>query len=109
MIKKILNAHSNIKHKTMLSLIYSCGLRRSELLNLKPNDIDSGRNLVIIRQAKGKKDRIAPLSPAILMLLRDYYKAFKPLNWLFEGQNKGEKYDERSLAQVLKQALVKVT
>ena len=106
-IKKILNAHSNIKHKTMLSLIYSCGLRRSELSNLKPNDIDSGRNLVIIRQAKGKKDRIAPLSPAILMLLRDYYKAFKPLNWLFEGQNKGEKYDERSLAQVLKQALVK--
>ena len=106
-IKKILSAHSNTKHKTMLSLIYSCGLRRSELLNLKPNDIDSGRNLVIIRQGKGKKDRIAPLSPTILMLLREYYKAYKPLNWLFEGQIRGEKYDERSLAQVLKQALVK--
>ena len=106
-IKKILSAHSNTKHKTMLSLIYSCGLRRSELLNLKSNDIDSGRNLVIIRQGKGKKDRIAPLSPAILMLLREYYKAYKPVNWLFEGQIKGEKYDERSLAQVLKQALVK--
>ena len=63
--------------------------------------------MVIIRQAKGKKDRIAPLSPAILMLLREYYKAYKPVNWLFEGQIKGEKYDERSLAQVLKQALVK--
>lgn len=54
-IKLILNAHSNIKHKTMLSLIYSCGLRRSELLNLKPADIDSKRGIVIIRQSKGKK------------------------------------------------------
>ncbi len=59
-VKLILNAHSNSKHKTMLSLIYSCGLRRSELLNLKPIDIDSKRGIVIIRQSKGKKDRIAP-------------------------------------------------
>src|SRR5690606_478874 len=61
-VKEILIAHTNIKHQTMLSMIYSCGLRRSELLNLKPADIDSKRNVVIIRQAKGKKDRIAPLS-----------------------------------------------
>lgn len=54
-VKKILNAHANIKHKTMLCMIYSCGLRRSELINLKPNDIDSKRNVVIIRQAKEKK------------------------------------------------------
>ncbi|MET0944563.1 MAG: phage integrase N-terminal SAM-like domain-containing protein, partial [Flavobacterium sp.] len=60
-IKLILNAHSNIKHKTMLSLIYSCGLRRSELLSLKPADIDSKRGIVIIKQGKGKKDRIVPL------------------------------------------------
>lgn len=106
-IKKILSAHSNIKHKTMLSMIYSCGLRRSELLNLKPNDIDSNRNLVIIRQAKGKKDRIAPLSPAILTMLRDYYKAYKPKVWLFEGAIEKQPYDERSLAHVLKQALDK--
>lgn len=106
-IKKILNAHSNVKHKTMLSMIYSCGLRRSELLNLKPNDIDSNRNLVIIRQAKGKKDRIAPLSPSILIMLRDYYKVFKPKTWLFEGREIDSKYDERSLAEVLKQAVAK--
>ena len=106
-IKKILNAHSNVKHKTMLSMIYSCGLRRSELLHLKPNDIDSNRNLVIIRQAKGKKDRIAPLSPSILIMLRDYYIAFKPKTWLFEGREIGSKYDERSLAEVLKQAVAK--
>lgn len=103
----ILTAHSNIKHKTMLSLIYSCGLRRSELLNLKPNDIDSNRHLVIIRQAKGKKDRIAPLSPSILIMLRDYYKLYKPQTWLFEGQYPNTTYDERSLGHVLKQALDK--
>jgi len=107
-IKLILNAHSNIKHKTMLSLIYSCGLRRGELLNLRPTDIDSKRNVVVIKQAKGKKDRIVPLSKKILIMLREYYAAYKPKTWLFEGQIKNEKYDERSLANVLKQALTKV-
>ena len=92
----------------MLSLIYSCGLRRSELLNLKPADIDSKRGIVIIRQSKGKKDRIAPLSPKILEMLREYYIGYKPKTWLFEGQNENTKYDERSLSNVLKQALVKV-
>jgi integrase/recombinase XerD len=106
-IKLILNAHRNLKHKTMLCLIYSCGLRRSELLHLKPLDIDSNRNIVIIKQAKGKKDRIVPLSPKILIMLRDYYALYKPVTWLFEGQNAGEQYDERSLSNVLKQALVK--
>ncbi len=106
-VKLILNAHSNIKHKTMLSLIYSCGLRRSELIHLKPNDIDSNRNIVIIRQSKGKKDRIAPLSSRILELLREYYIGYKPKIWLFEGQNAGEKYSEQSLQSVLKQALQK--
>ena len=89
----------------MLSLIYSCGLRRSELLNLKITDIDSKRNLIIIRGAKGNKDRIAPLSEKIILLLREYYKLYKPVDWLFEGQNKGEEYSEKSLANVLKQAL----
>ena len=107
-VKLILNAHSNIKHKMMLSLIYSCGLRRSELLNLKPTDIDSKRGIVIIRQSKGKKDRIAPLSPKILEMLREYYLGCKPKIWLFEGQNIGEQYSEYSLQSVLKQAHQKV-
>lgn len=107
-IKKLLEAHSNIKHKTMLSLIYACGLRRSELLHLKILDIDSKRGIVIIRQSKGKKDRIVPLSTKILEMLRDYYLAYKPTVWLFEGQNKGELYSEKSLQSVLKQALQKV-
>ena len=106
-VKLILNAHHNIKHKTMLSLIYSCGLRRGELLNLKPADIDSKRNLILVKQSKGKKDRIVPLSPKILEMLRSYYICYKPKTWLFEGRNESEPYDERSLSNVLKQALAK--
>ena len=106
-VKTILNALGNIKHKAMLSLIYSCGLRRSELLNLKPADVDSKRGILKIRQSKGKKDRIAPLSKKIVELLREYYKVHKPNYWLFEGQNAGEQYDERSLQLVLKSAVTK--
>lgn len=106
-IKLILNAHSNIKHKMMLSLIYSCGLRCGELLALKPVHIDSKRNIVLLKNSKGKKDRIAPLSPKILEMLREYYIIFKPTTYLFEGKIKGQPYDDRSLQQVLKQALQK--
>ena len=106
-VKLILNAHSNIKHKMMLSMIYSCGLRRSELLNLKFSDIDSKRNIVLLKNAKGKKDRIAPLSPKILAMLREYYIAYRPKIWVFEGQVAGEQYSEKSLQSVLKQALQK--
>jgi integrase/recombinase XerD len=106
-VKLILNAHSNLKHKTMLSLIYSCGLRCSELLNLKPEHLDSNRNVIYIKQAKGKKDRIAPLSSKIIVMLREYYKIYKPNIYLFEGQIQGKPYDARSLQLVLKQSLVK--
>ncbi|OAZ04497.1 site-specific tyrosine recombinase/integron integrase [Flavobacterium succinicans] len=106
-VKLILNAPSNLKHKTMLSLIYSCGLRRSELLHLKPADIDSKRGIILIRQGKGKKDRIVPLSPKILEMLRNYYSTFKPTTWLFEGQIAGATYSEKSLQSILKQALQK--
>jgi integrase/recombinase XerD len=103
----ILKAHTNVKHKTMLSLIYACGLRRSELLHLKPADVDSKRGLLIIRQAKGRKDRVAPISEKVIEMLRDYYKIYKPKTWLFEGQMAGEQYSEKSLQSVLKQALEK--
>ena len=107
-VKLILNAHNNTKHKVMLSLIYSCGLRCGELLRLKPEHVDSKRNVLIIRQSKGRKDRIAPLSHKIIVMLRDYFAVCKPKTYLFEGQTPGEPYDERSLQNVLKQALAKV-
>ncbi len=104
-IKLILSAPRNLKHRAMLSLVYSCGLRRSELLNLKLSSIDSNRGLVIIKMAKGRKDRIVPLSEKILQLLREYFIAYKPKEWLFEGQTDNEQYTGSSLAAVLKQAL----
>lgn len=106
-VKAILEAPANIKHKTMLSLIYACGLRRSELLNLKPEHVDSKRGLLIIKNAKGRKDRVAPISEKIIAMLREYYKSYRPVNWLFEGQNEGEQYSEQSLQSVMKQAVAK--
>ena len=105
-IKAILDAPYNLKHRAMLAMIYSCGLRRGELLSLTKFDIDSKRMVVIIRMAKGKKDRIVPLSPKILSLLRDYYKSYNPKEFLFEGQG-GGKYSEKSLENVFKQSLLK--
>ena len=106
-VKAILEAHSNMKHRAMLCLIYSCGLRCGELLALQPIHIDSKRQIVFLKNAKGKKDRIAPLSPKILAMLRDYYVVYKPKTYLFEGQVEGKQYDARSLQIVLKQALIK--
>ena len=106
-VKAILNAHVNIKHKMMLNLIYSCGLRCGELLALHPVHIDSKRNIIFLKNAKGKKDRIVPLSPLILKMLREYYKIYKPKTYLFEGQNISMPYDARSLQLILKQALEK--
>lgn len=104
-VKAILGSLNNIKHKCMLSLIYSCGLRCGELLRLEPQHIDSKRKLVIIKRSKGRKDRVVPLSDKILNMLRDYWVIYQPKNFLFEGQAKGMMYDARSLQNVLKKAL----
>ena len=106
-VKAILEAPTNLKHRAMLSLIYACGLRRSELLNLTLKDVLSDRNLLFIRQSKGKKDRVVPISDKIIEMLRTYYKAHKPRTWLFEGQIPNTRYSEKSLANVLKQSLAK--
>lgn len=89
----------------MLSLIYACGLKRSELLNLTLKDIHSNRNLLIVRQSKGKKDRVVPIGDKLIELLRAYYKSYRPKTWLFEGQNGECKYSERSLELVLKKSV----
>ncbi len=105
-VKSILEAPTNLKHRAMLSLVYACGLRRSELIDLQFEHINRDRMLLHIHGAKGKKDRIVPLSMKIIELLTSYYKAYRPKVYVFEGQ-KGGKYSEASLAAVLKQALVK--
>lgn len=102
----LLNSKENLKHRAILCLIYSAGLRRGELINMKINDIDSRRMYVIIRKGKGKKDRYSILSPKVLELLRMYFKEYKPKEWLFEGQY-GGKYSETSVHNILKSAASK--
>ncbi len=108
-VKQIITASANIKHRTMLSLIYACGLRRSELLNLKPGDIDSNRGLLIVRRSKGYKDRVIPISEKIIEMLREYYRAYRPRVWLFEGEKAGSSYSPTSLQKVLKQSAQKAS
>lgn len=105
-VKRILAAPVNVKHRVMLALIYACGLRRGELLDIKPADIQSDRGLLFIRQAKGKKDRVVPIPATLLAELRSYYVAYRPKVYLFEGQGDAQ-YSEKSIQQVFKQALCK--
>lgn len=89
-IKEQLSKIDNIKHKAILTLTYSVGLRVSEIVNLKIEDIDSKRMLIHIKNAKGRKDRLVPLSSNVLNLLREYFKQFKPIEYLFNGQNSNQ-------------------
>lgn len=105
-VTNIIDATRNLKHKTLLALIYSAGLRISEALSLKPRDIDSKRMLIHVKNAKGKKDRTTLLSEKILLLLREYYRVYKPKEFLFEGQTGGQ-YSSRSAQVVLKEAVAR--
>ncbi len=93
----------NIKHKAILMLIYSAGLRVSEAVNMRLEDIDSKRNIIVIRQGKGKKDRNSLLSEKTLVFLREYYKLYQPKEYLFTGMN-GGKYTTSSIQKIVKQA-----
>ena len=103
-IKSILNACRNIKHRLILWLIYSCGLRRSELINIRIKDLDRSRGILNIRQAKGMNDRIVPVSEKVWEKVDEYISGYEPEFWLFEGQG-GGKYSAESVYRVFKQAL----
>jgi integrase/recombinase XerD len=105
---KIIELTTNLKHKTLLALIYSSGLRISEALNMKLSDIDSKRMLIHVKNAKGKKDRYTLLSTKVLVLLREYYVIYKPKTYLFEGQYGGS-YSSRSAQTVLQEAAIKAS
>ncbi|HNW56472.1 MAG TPA: tyrosine-type recombinase/integrase [Bacteroidales bacterium] len=106
-IKRMLESTGNLKHKAMLSLIYACGLRRCELLGLMLTDVDSKRGVLMIRQSKGKKDRIVPISEKTINMLREYARAYRPERYLFEGQVKGSGYSPTSIEKVLKESCKK--
>lgn len=102
-VLKIIKQTSNIKHKCILSLLYSAGLRMSELLNLQIHDIESERMMIKVRSAKGNKDRYTLLSEKLLIDLRKYYKEWRPKQHLFEGPE-GRKYSSSSVTAILKRS-----
>jgi integrase/recombinase XerD len=105
-IRKLIESIDNLKHKAIISTIYACGLRISECINLKVDDIDTSRMLIKIAQANEKKDRYIQLSKKLLPILREYYKYYKPNLYLFGGQV-NEKYSPKSIQAILKYALHK--
>ncbi|WP_350112131.1 site-specific tyrosine recombinase/integron integrase [Fulvivirga sp.] len=105
-VQRILTQTSNLKHRCILSTIYSAGLRISEVLNLKIKDIDSSRMMIRIEGAKGGKDRYTLLSNNLLEDLRCYYKKHKPKEFLFEGPDYGP-YSSTSIRKILKRSCLK--
>lgn len=105
-VLKILDSTNNLKHKTTLLLIYSAGLRLGELLELKIGDVDSEAMRIHIRRGKGKKDRYVMLSENVLFVLREYYREYKPKEYIIEGQSGGV-YSPKSVQSVFKRALQK--
>jgi integrase/recombinase XerD len=105
--RRLFKASGLIKHRVVLSFIYSAGLRLSEVRNMLLTDIDSDRMQIRIRQGKGGKDRYVALSPLMLRGLREYFKACRPVKYLFNGQNAGEPLADRGLQWLLKEAVRK--
>ncbi|MFA6713416.1 MAG: tyrosine-type recombinase/integrase [Bacteroidales bacterium] len=108
MVEKLLTSIPNFKHKTALTLIYACGLRRSELINLRLKDLDSKRLTVTIVNGKGQKDRVLPVSEKLMKMIIKYYKLYRPSTYLIEGQIKGNAYSETSLEKIFHKYLAKV-
>ncbi len=103
-VKKILSAPLSEKHRLLLSVIYGCGLRRSEVIMLEPDDIDRDRMLLTVRQSKGFKDRIVPVSAKLVDMIDIYLERYRPVLYLFEGQRQGDKYSATSVEKVFKMA-----
>jgi len=106
-VKKVLSAPMNEKHRAMLSIIYGCGLRRSEVITLEPEDIDRDRMLLSVRQSKGFKDRVVPVSAKLVGMIDSYASRYRPVVYLFEGQYQGSRYSAASIEKVFRMAVEK--
>jgi len=104
-VLRIFEAVNNLKHKTLLMVIYSAGLRVGESVRLKIEDVDRERRLIHLRGAKGKKDRYTLLSDVVLDQLREYYRMYKPSEYLFEGAEGRRHLAERSIQNVFHRAI----
>ena len=103
---RIISSTKNLKHKAILSTVYSAGLRVSEAAHLKVSDIDSSQMRIFVRQAKGNKDRYSLLSERNLLLLREYWKVYRPKLWLFPGLPDSKPISARTIQAVFHDALV---
>ena len=106
-IIKMISQTKNLKHRCIISLLYSSGLRRNELLELKLEDINSKRMLIRVEQAKGNKDRYTVLNKSVLEDMRKYFKIYKPKTYLFESPIPGNKYSNSSVLQIVVKAAKK--
>ena len=103
-VVEMINVTENLKHKLAILLIYSTGMRKSELLNLLKKDINIKRRAVHVKEGKGKKDRYIVLAETVVPYLKEYLKENRPAKWLFEGQQ-GGKYSGTSLHKVVQKAV----
>jgi site-specific recombinase XerD len=103
-IQRLFAVTANVKHRTLLMATYAAGLRVSEVARLKPADIDSQRMMIRVGQGKGNKDRYTILSPRLLQQLRDYWRQYRPKDWLFPGRTPGDHIDRVSVFKVFVEA-----
>lgn len=106
-VKAVIDAVQNVKHRTLLSLLYSTGMRLREIAALKIADIDSKAMRIKVVCGKGKKDRFTLLSQQMLLELRAYYIQYRPEEYLFNGAGKGRKYSERTIQRIVELSLAK--
>ena len=105
-VQRMFDVCDNLKHKIILSLLYSCGLRVSELINLKWSHIDRSRMIINIIRAKGNKDRQVMLAPELIPLLESYFRKYRPVDYVLNGQTDLQ-YSDRSVGEVVKQLATK--
>lgn len=106
-IQKILSAHDNLKHRSILYIAYGCGLRLNEIRLLKKSHIDFSRDLIKVVSGKGNKDRYVMIDPSIRTLLEQYIKLYKPSNYLFDGIGKDTPLTKRTIGKIFDQACEK--
>jgi integrase/recombinase XerD len=107
-VREMLQGTGNLKHRAALTMVYSLGLRRGELLNIRLRDLSSRDLTLSVRNAKGNKDRVLPVPEKLMRLIITYYRAYKPVYWLFEGEKPGRPYSATSMANIFHRNLEKV-
>lgn len=106
-VTALFKATENFKHRVMLMVLYACGLRVSEMLKLKVSDVDGKRMMVRVAEGKGRKDRYVMLSGELLRLLREYWRADRPVDWLFPGAVPGHPIDKTTVEKVCQKSAAK--